>query len=231
MRKQFLITGLCVFLAAGSVISGCGKHEGLYAGNEIGFKYEDENRKKIDDAVKIKDEYTDQIIQLLEKIEPGCRIVSAEETGEIDGGYLIEIKTESGNEYTVNTATDGMIGNITDKKTGKMLYPSDSLPEKKDDADFVNSMDINTAFLMAKGISKENAQKIAEVIDHGAPNEVINRIEGYDPDTKDIRIIIYMETGKKFYVTVKEEDEWNATISDKDFCDVLEEAYGDTSEK
>ena len=135
MRKQFLITGLCVFLAAGSVISGCGKHEGLYAGNEIGFKYEDENRKKIDDAVKIKDEYTDQIIQLLEKIEPGCRIVSAEETGEIDGGYLIEIKTESGNEYTVNTATDGMIGNITDKKTGKMLYPSDSLPEEEDDAE------------------------------------------------------------------------------------------------
>lgn len=32
-------------------------------------------------------------------------------------------------------------------------------------------MDANTAILMAKGISEENAKKIAEVLDNGVPNK------------------------------------------------------------
>lgn len=170
------------------------------------------NKKMLKEAVNIKEKYVDQIVRLLEEIEPGCRFLSAEETGELDGGYLIDIKTYAG-EYIVNTSTDGEIGNITDKDTGKMLYPSAQYPGEDDDSDEPIATDVNTSFLMEKGISKENARKIAEAVDHAAPNELFNRIEGYDPNENDIKFTVYMETGKIFYVTVTEEDGWNATIS------------------
>lgn len=172
------------------------------------------NKKMINEAVNIKEQHVDEIVRLLEEIEPGCRFLSVEETGELDGGYLIDIKTYSGNEYTVNTSTDGEIGNITNKNTGEMLYPSDQYPGEDDDSDEPIAADVNTSFLMEKGISKENARKIAEAVDHAAPNELIDRVEGYNPSEIDIKITVYMETGKIFYVTVTEEDGWNATILD-----------------
>lgn len=75
-------------------------------------------------------------------------------------------------------------------------------------------IEANTAFLTEKGIPEEDARKIAEIVDHGAPNGLIEKIEGYNPDSKDIKLIVHMATGKSFYVTVLEENERNATISD-----------------
>lgn len=39
---------------------------------------------------------------------------------------------------------------------------------------------------------------MAEVVDHGVPNRLIEKIEGYDPDNKDIKIIVHIETEGPF---------------------------------
>ena len=212
MKNKAIVTVLCALMAVGSFTAGCGMYE-KYAGNEISYKYKDKNIKMIGRVVKVQSEYIDQLIALLEKIEPGCRITSMENADELDRVSVISIKTENGKEYIVSIFKDGGVGNIADRTTGDMLFPSDWLP-REDDADYPIATDVNTGFLMIKGISKENAQKIAEVVDHGAPNALIDGIEGYDPDRKDIKIVVYMETGKAFHVTVMEENEWNATITD-----------------
>lgn len=212
IKSKIATTILCAVMTAAAILSGCGKRED-YAGNEISYKYKDENTKMIAKTIESKEEYINQAISLLEKIEPGCRIISADKVDELERGSIIRIQTEEGSEYMISIFTDGGVGNIADKNTGETLFPSDQLP-RDDDADSPLPMDINTGFLMIKGISKENAQKIAEVLDHGAPNGLISEIDGYKPENKDIRIVVHMETGKAFLVTVLDENERNATISD-----------------
>ena len=223
MRKKKKHIILCMLITAAIICSGCGKQPlpDIITGNDFvkhAGSYTEENKEKIREAVNIKEKYVAQIVRILEQAEPGCKIISAEETGEMDGGYLICVETESGGRYLVNTATYGEIGNITDEKTGKMIYPSEDIP-KEDDDYYINSEDINIALMMSEGMPKESAQAIEEVLIHAAANECISRIEGYDPDKQDIRIKVTMDTGKVFYITYTEENEWNATISDQDFLD------------
>lgn len=220
-KKKHII--LCMLITAVIICSGCGKQllPDIITGNGLikpAGSYTEENREKIREAVNIKEKYVAQIVRILEQAEPGCKIISAEENGEMDGGYLIHVETESGRRYLVNTATYGEIGNITDEKTGKMIYPSEDIPEE-DDSPYTNSEDINIAIMMSEGMPKESAQAIEEVLIHAAANECISRIEGYDPDKQDIRIKVTMDTGKVFYITYTEENEWNVTISDQDFLD------------
>ena len=225
MRRKEKYILLCILIAVISVCTGCGKEQVLpdiITGNgtiKHADNHTEENKEKIREAVNIKEKYVAQIVRILEQAEPGCKIISAEESGEMDGGYLVYVETESGGRYLVNTATYGEIGNITDEKTGKMIYPSEDIPEEEDDSFYVNASDINTALMMSKGMPKESAQAIAEVLIHAAANECISRIEGYDPDKQDIRIKVTMDTGKVFYITYTEESEWNVTISDQDFLD------------
>ena len=104
-------------------------------------------------------------------------------------------------EKREDTPKDDPVTTIAGEESTESL--SDRLP-----------IEANTAFLTEKGIPEEDAQKIAEVVDHGAPNGLIEKIEGYNPDNKDIKITVHMETGESFYVTVLDENERNATISD-----------------
>ena len=122
--------------------------------------------------------------------------------------------TESGNEYLINTFTDGSGANIKNKETGEILYSSDAVSEERDH--MRNTWDINTALLMSKGMPEDNAEDIADAVKRAAPDEVIGRIEGYDPDTEDIEIKVTMETGKVFYITAKEEDDWKVRLSYED---------------
>ena len=214
MRERLVLIAVCVLMAAGCILSGCGRRSGQGGGGATGPEYRAENKKKIQNAVKIKEKYEDRIIDALEEIEPGYRIVSAEETGELGGGYLIDVKTESGNEYLINTFTDGSGANIKNKETGEILYSSDAVSEERDH--MRNTWDINTALLMSKGMPEDNAEDIADAVKRAAPDEVIGRIEGYDPDTEDIEIKVTMETGKVFYITAKEEDDWKVRLSYED---------------
>ena len=71
MRERLVLMAVCMLMAAGCILSGCGRRSGQSGGGGTEPEYRTENKKMIRDAVKIKEKYEDRIVDALEEIEPG----------------------------------------------------------------------------------------------------------------------------------------------------------------
>lgn len=200
---------LIAVMACAAVIAVIGNRPS-YAGNEHHYEYAKENEKMLKTAVKINDKYAGRIIDLFEQFEPGCRFVSVEDSGELDGGIRLYITTDSGKRYSVNTSTNGELANITDLDTGKMLYPSGEPSEEDDEDDsYVDIRSINKDMLATCGIeqgsfTKQDAEKVEEGLNRAAPGELI---KGLSVEVSDGNKIFHIETdtGKAFDITIDQD--------------------------
>ena len=199
-----VIVILCVLCLAGVIAVRYVKSRA--ADGETPQGYTEENKKMLNEAVKIKDKYAGQIVKQLEKLEPGCRFVKVYETGELDGGLLICVITDSGKQYGVNTSTSGELANITDMSTGEMLYAASI--EDEDDEEYIDYRAMNEDMLTTYGIesgrvSAEEAGKAAEWLNRVAPGELITNFTISATDEGKLFHVV-TDTGKVFNITVLE---------------------------